>query len=292
MNNTIQCCIKLRFLSSWSPMTTDSACGRRPGILEEMTEREVRDFAPEVLVLPLGSTEPHGPHLPYGTDTIIADRVTGDAVVEANRKGARVLRIPPLVLGNNVNFKGLPFACRIGVETLMKILVETVLFAREEGVRKVVLVNSHGGNDAAVKAALREIMDRFQQEVFACACTPSAFAGELGGQLFGDRSPHAGEYETSMVMHLAPELVVDSRRSPAEMREPEIASLRGGKVDWVRPWHELMPSSCGGRPDLASAEKGAAFHAACVAGLSGFLLELSRAAWHPSFPYAETSSAA
>lgn len=255
-----------------------------PGLLETMTTTEVKNFHPEVVVLPLGSTEPHGPHLPYGTDTLVVDNVTAEAVRIANDSGARVLRLPPLPIGNNVNFKEFPFACRVSVETLMAVLLDLATFIREEGVRKLVIVNGHGGNDPTVKAALRQIYDRFRQELFVCACSAGSFTGEAYDALFGDGSPHAGDYETSMVQHIAPGLVVSSALGPAPMHRPSIPGLRR-EVQWVQAWHCLMPSSCGGRPDEASAEKGKKFAEASATKLGEFLVNLSREPWHPRFPY-------
>lgn len=256
------------------------------GILEEMTVSEVAGFQPEVMLIPMGSTEPHGPHLPYGTDTTIADRVSGEAVRMANREGARVLRLPPMPFGNNVNFKEFPFACRIRVETLMAVLMDMVAFGVEEGVRKIVIFNCHGGNDSTVAASLRQMFDRFQNEVFVALCGCGCFSGDLYGKLFSDHSPHAGEFETSLMQFIAPEKMPDVAPQPAEMNQPLVAALAGGGITWVRNWAHLMPASCGGRPDLANADKGKCFFEADVAGLSAFLVELSRAPWHSRFPYA------
>jgi creatinine amidohydrolase len=263
-----------------------------PGLLETMTITDFIDFRPEVAVIPVGSTEPHGPHLPYGTDTLIADGFTAESVRLANLDGARVLRLPPLPIGNNVNFKGFPFACRIRVETLMAVLADLVEFLREEGIRKVVIVNCHGGNDATIRASLRELFDRHQQEIFLCACGAGSFGGDEYGKLFDDRSPHAGEYETSMILHFAPELVISSAFKPADPEMPAIESLAGHDAEWVRPWHRLMPDSYAGRPDLASAEKGSRFSKACAAGFARFLTELSKEPWHPNFPYPKRDESA
>jgi creatinine amidohydrolase len=96
-----------------------------------MTIEEVRNFRPEVAVFPLESTEPHGPHLPYGTDTLIARGGANAAVREANARGARVLELPCLPIGNNVNFKAYPLACRVRVETLFSFIRDIADFLLE-----------------------------------------------------------------------------------------------------------------------------------------------------------------
>jgi creatinine amidohydrolase len=259
------------------------------GKLEEMTIDEVRDFQAEVAVFPLGSTEPHGPHLAYGTDTVIASGGAGAAVREANSRGARVLELPCLPIGNNVNFKAYPLACRIRVETLEAVLCDMADFLREEAIRKLVFLNAHGGNVAALQAALRRIHDRHAGELFACGCSISAFRKRGSPEVFNDHSPHAGDYETSLVLHLAPGLVRRERSVPTAMVEPDLAGLGNGAIQWVKPWHEFMPASCGGRPDLATEEKGREYFEDCVRGFADFLVELSAAPWHPRFPYSAAS---
>ena len=256
-----------------------------PGLLETMTIEDVRDFNPEIVVIPIGSTEPHGPHLPYGTDLFIAEAVTAEAVSLANAQKARVLRLPPLPISNNVNFKKFPFACRIRVETLMAILKDLVDFVTEEGVRKIVIVNCHGGNDSATMASLRQIYHDYQNRAFVCLCGPGSFAGDSYGRRFSDGSPHAGDFETSMICEIKPGLVAMDKRWPAEMNKLAISSLGKPGVQWVRPWHVLMSGSYAGHPELATAEKGREFLNACANGMAGFLVELSKEPWHENFPF-------
>ncbi len=266
-------------------MANSTSTHAQSGLLENMTIADVKAFQPEVALITIGSTEPHGPHLPYGTDTIILAGVTEEAVRRANAEGARVLRLPPIPISNNVNFKGFPFACRISVETLMAVIMDLVTFLREEGIRKIVIVNGHGGNDCSIKASLRQLFDKFQHEAFICSCGAGNFAPEEHKRLFHDGSPHAGDFETSMVQHLAPDLIVHSELRTNEMRQPVISALRTREAAWVRPWHLFLPSSAGGQPQLSSAEKGREYLSACGGGLANFLIELSREPWHPEFPY-------
>ena len=256
------------------------------GLLEMMTITGVRAFQPEVMLIPLGSTEPHGPHLPYGPDVVIADRVSAEAVRLANLEDARVLRLPPMPFGNNVNFRGFPFACRIRVETLMAVVMDLVTFGVEEGVRKIILFNCHGGNDAALGASLRQIFDRFRNEAFVGMCGCGCFTGGLHASLFTDQSPHAGDYETSLMQFIAPEKMPPVAPGAAGMNRPSIPSLAEGRVSWIKNWAHFMPESFAGEPNRSSAEKGRDFFEADVAELAKFLIDLSRAPWHPHFPYA------
>ena len=102
------------------------------GILQEMTIDDVKAFKAEVVLLGVASTEPHGPILCYGSDFFQCDGVCRRAVVRANGKGARVLMYPTLPIGNNVNFKRFPFACRVSVRTLMTTLLDIIQAIEEE----------------------------------------------------------------------------------------------------------------------------------------------------------------
>lgn len=80
-----------------------------------MTIEDVRAFKPEVVVWAIGSTEPHGPVLPYGTDYFQCDAAIRCGTILANQRGARALMYPTLPIGNNANFQAFPFACRIAL---------------------------------------------------------------------------------------------------------------------------------------------------------------------------------
>src|SRR5262249_19909693 len=136
-----------------------------------MTIDDVRAFGAEVAVLPLGSTEPHGPHLPYGTDTFQVTNLSREGVRIANSRGGRVLLYPTPPLTNNVNFRKFPFACRIGVRTLMTVIIDIVMQCKEDGVMKFVIVNGHGGNPGAIAAAMREIAG-MDDMPFVCLADP------------------------------------------------------------------------------------------------------------------------
>lgn len=252
----------------------------RSGVLEEMTLEDVRAFKPQVAVLPLGSTEPHGPHLPYGTDTFQVSDVCRNGVIAANGRGARALLYPTLPITNNANFRKFPFACRIGVRTLMSVIVDIVTQCKDDGVMKVVIVNGHGGNTGAIPAALREIagMDGMP---FVC------WADHLTGPDFADPiehpSDHAGESETSRVLHLRPELVRKQKLAKNPFGKVKLPELR--HATFIRPWHLYLPVSAGGETRTSSAEKGRLVHAEMAKNLASLLVALSKAKFDARFPY-------
>ena len=257
------------------------------GILQEMTLDEVREFRPEVVVLGVASTEPHGPVLPYGTDFFECDALVRRAVALANERGGRVLMYPTLPIGNNVNFKVFPFACRVAVRTLMRMLLDIIGALQEDGIRKIVLVNGHGGNTDTIQAVLREHFDRTPRGERAFVCTTWGPPSAAVAAMIQHPSDHGGEDETSRIMYVRPDLVRTDKLQAMPVGRPTLRAAAEGKVHFVRPWHAYVPMGGGGETRKASAEKGKAIIESGAEGLASVLVELSEAKWHADFPYPE-----
>ncbi len=251
-----------------------------PGLLEEMTVEDVRAFDPEVVVLPLGSTEPHGPHLPMGTDCYQVTRLCHLAVRRANEQGARALLYPTLPITNNVNFRHFPFALRVGVRTLMQMLIDIVSQCWDDGIRKVVFVNGHGGNPATLDATLREIMG---MDSMPFVCWTWGEWPEGVEYPIEHASDHGGEDETSRMMWIRPDLVREDRLADNPIGQLRVPRLKD--ANFVRPWHLYVPASAGGETRASSAEKGQRVLEMTSAELSKLLVELSAAEWNERFPY-------
>jgi creatinine amidohydrolase len=257
------------------------------GILEEMTIDDVRAFKPEVVLLGVGSTEPHGPIIPYGTDFFQCDGVCRRTVKRANELGARVLMYPTLPIGNNVNFKAFPFACRIGVRTLMLVLLDIIQAIEEDGIRKIVIMDGHGGNTDAIHAALREHFDRTPRDSRAFVCMTHGMPSKEAVAAISPGSPHGGDSETSRMMYLRPDLVRTDKLQDLPLGKTLIEMPPLDQLYFVRPWHKVVPMGGGGDSRESSVDKGRALIESSADGLAAFLLLLSSAPWNPDFPYAE-----
>lgn len=254
-----------------------------PGLLEEMTLHELKEFNPEVVVLPLGSSEPHGPHLPLGTDNFQVDALCRLAVAQANQMGARALLYPALKITTNANMRKVPFALRIGVRTLMQVLIDIAVQCFEDGIRKLVIVNGHGGNPSVIDAAIRE-MSGMTNVPFTCVT--EGFLLEGFTDPIQHASDHAGESETSRMLAIRPDLVKPEnfKKFPfGQLAVPLLAHTR-----FVRPWHEYMPETAGGETRFSSAEKGRNLLQGRAAGIARLLVELSVTPYSESFPYTQS----
>jgi len=255
------------------------------GILQEMTIDDVVAFKAEVVIMSVASTEPHGPIICYGSDYFQSDAVVRRAVVRANGKGARVLMYPTLPIGNNANFKHFPFACRVGIRTLMSVLLDIIQALEEDGIRKIVLINGHGGNTATLQATCREHFHITPEETRAFVCTLYPQASPESLAAIEHASEHAGESETSRQMYVVPELTRSEKLQDLPRGKPMIDELENPAIHWVRPWHLHMPMGGGGDTRKATVEKGKALIETSVDWLAAFLVELSNTPWNPHFPY-------
>ena len=150
----------------------DQPASVRPWILAEANYAYTKGNPYEVAVLPLGATEPHNLHLPYGTD-VFEGTVIGEHICEAaHRQGAKVALLPTIPYGTETNMRELPLAMNLNPSTLFQVIKDLLASLEKSGVRKLLLLNSHGGND--LKPMLRELYGTTSVQIFLCNWTRSS----------------------------------------------------------------------------------------------------------------------
>jgi creatinine amidohydrolase len=244
----------------------------RPYLLAETTWKSVQEGPYEVAILPWGATEAHNRHLPYGTDSIEAGYVAAESARLAWEKGARVIVLPTVPFGVNTGQLDIPLCLNMNPSTQALVFRDLLHSVERAGIRKLVLLNGHGGND--FRAMIREIQAECQ--VFLClvnwysAVDPQAYFSEPGD--------HAGELETSAMLAIAPALVRPLQEAgPGRERHFRVKGLRDGLAWAPRRWSQVTTDTGVGNPREASAEKGQRFLDAVVRELGQFLGELARA---------------
>jgi len=244
----------------------------RPHVLEEVSHRQERAVGCEVAILPWGATEPHNLHLPFGTDTYQARRVAEEASRIAMNRGARVMVLPAVPFGANAQQLATPLTLNLDPSTQAQILQNIVQSLEHHGVEKLLLLNGHGGND--FKQIVRELQPH--SPVFIC-CT-NWWSILDGSRYFEEPGDHAGELETSVMLHLRPDLVLPLSESGAgRANRFRLKGLREG-VAWApRDWASVTDDTGVGNPRAATAEKGARFFDDVCHTLADFLVELSDA---------------
>jgi creatinine amidohydrolase len=212
----------------------------------------LEDERPTVLLLPLGATEPHGPHAPLATDTLIslrlckraAERLEGDPDV-------RALVLPPVPYGVTRYGAAFPGAVSIGEATFRALVLEIAGSLAAQGFRRLVLVNSHFEPEQV--RTLREAAAELGDGVRLLDLTRRKNAERLTEE-FRSGSCHAGRYETSLVLATDPELVRGERMQGLESRMIDMpAAIAAGQTDFIAMG---MDRAYCGSPAEASAEEG------------------------------------
>jgi creatinine amidohydrolase len=233
-------------------------------LLEDLTWPEVKNLAvsEKIVLLPLGSFEQHGHHLPLTTDT---DIITAIARGIESQRTEKIICLPTLWPGHSTHHLFFPGTLSVSQTPYIELVRELCRSIAKMGAVKVFLLNGHGGNDVPARAVVRELKTEFPKVVFVFASYWS-LAGEsikatreseMGGL------GHACEMETSLMLHLHPEKVKMhlARRDGPKHQDPyRKADMQYGRpVYFVNEFHEVTETGTIGHPDLASAEKGKKF---------------------------------
>ncbi|MER3544285.1 MAG: hypothetical protein C4311_06685 [Chloroflexota bacterium] len=211
---------------------------------------------PEVALFPLACFEPHGPHLPVGSDGILMGTIARRV---AERLQARTFLLPTWPLGTSGHHARQPGVVYLNFETLWAVVRDVVTALYEHGIPRVVVLNNHGAalttttrplGNFIVKTAVRQLNYEVPG-LTAIWVQPFAAAREALRALFPSacEEVHAGAVETSLLMHLAPEQV---RPLPPDY----VPAFSPAYLDFTS-FNNLAPGGVWGRPSLASAEKGA-----------------------------------
>jgi creatinine amidohydrolase len=244
----------------------------RPYILSETTWKAVDPTAYELAILPWGSTEAHNFHLPYATDTIQSVRIAAAAAQRAWTAGARVLVLPSMPFGVQTTQLDIKGCINMNPSTQAALLGDVADSLQRQGIMKLCILNGHGGND--YKQIIRELQPRTR--VFLSVTNwykvvdPKPYFEEPGD--------HGGELETSVMMHLAPEVVLPlTEAGEGRERRFRIGAFREGWAWAPRDWRQVTADTGIGNPKRASAEKGRAYFEAVVHRLSQFFVDLAKA---------------
>lgn len=216
-------------------MPTDLASATSPGLPPGAT-----------VLVPVGSIEQHGPHLPLDTDTVIATAVATEAARLLALRDHDVVVAPALAYGSSGEHQDFAGTSSIGTDVLHQVVIELTRSMRTWAAR-VVLVNAHGGNLTALRGAVRQLTDEGHDVAWVACATE-------------DVDLHAGRTETSLMLHLAPWHVRLDRAEPGNtgtLAELLPAMIAGGVK-------AVSPNGVLGDPTGASAEEGAVVLASMV----------------------------
>ncbi|MEP6621503.1 MAG: creatininase family protein [bacterium] len=244
----------------------------RPYILAESTWKTVDATPYEVAVLPWGATEAHNYHLPYATDTIQCDALAAESARRAWERGAKVVVLPTVPFGVNTGQLDIKLCLNMNPATQAALLADLVHAVQGQGIRKLVIFNGHGGND------FRQMIRELQPRTTVFLAMLNWYKVGDAKSVFSDLGDHAGELETSVMMHVAPDLVQPlGEAGDGSERRWRIEALREGWAWAPRRWTQISADTGVGNPALATAEKGARYSAEVTRRISDFLVDLASA---------------
>ncbi len=226
-----------------------------------------------VVILPWGATEAHNYHLPYSTDIIEAEYISAEAAGLANEKGAKVIVLPTVPFGVNTGQLDIKLCININPSTQAAILYDIVYSLKYQGFDRLVIINSHGGND--FKQMIREIHLKIPNFFI---CVINFYKMVDNNKFFDEPGDHAGELETSILLQVAPDLVLPL--TEAGLGKEKKFKLKGLKEGWVsaqRQWTKISEDTGVGNPKKATAKKGKKFLNHITEKIAGFLIELDKA---------------
>ncbi|MEJ1129962.1 creatininase family protein [Variovorax sp. CCNWLW225] len=255
-----------------------------PRYWSQLTTRDFAalDVAATVAVLPLGATEQHGPHLPLGVDTVLAEGIVA-ASLPRLPADLPVLFLPTQQIGLSPEHARFAGTLTLSAETVIRMWKEIGAGVARTGVKKLVLFNAHGGHVGAMDIVARELRAEHGLIVYSVSWfnLPLGDAGAQFGAGEHRFGVHAGDIETSMMLALAPQQVrmaeAKNFRSTSEQRAADYAILGNGKsakLGWAM--EDYNPQGAAGNAAAATAARGQAVVDAAAEQLALLLAEVSR----------------
>ncbi len=224
----------------------------KPYLLNETNWKAVKNQEFELAVLPWGATEAHNYHLPYGTDNIESDYIAAEAARLAWEKGAKVIVLPTIPFGVNTGQTDIKLNINMNPSTQMAVLNDVIQVLDRQGIRKFLIVNSHGGND--FKTMLRELGLKYPNMFLSSS---NWFKSLDKTQYFTNEGDHADEMETSLLLHFCPELVRPlTEAGNGNSKKIKIEGIAEGWAWAERKWSQVTEDTGVGNPTLGTKEKG------------------------------------
>lgn len=256
---------------------------------EELTALQITSLAQQphsVAMVPVGSIEQHGPHLPTGTDSLLVNDVCRAAAKRCTDLNVVTVVTPALWLGRSFHHADLGGTLSARLETFLRSIEDIAMSFVQVGFQRQIFVNGHGGNAAALDAGIQEIGARNNLRIMSVTYfnlgrevvqkTRLSSEGGMG---------HACEFETSLMQYLHPDLVGELPRGKSRKIIHSAARrdmFVGGVANIAQRFSELSENGVVGQPQFANSENGKLWFDSCVQGLVEIVQELSSMTLAPS----------
>jgi creatinine amidohydrolase/Fe(II)-dependent formamide hydrolase-like protein len=246
--------------------------------LGELTWPDVKQFLAvhDVAIVPVGSCEQHGPHLPIDTDAYDAFWLS----LKAAEKAQCAIVAPPLNYGVSLHHMDFPGTVTLSPHTLEQVAYEVVYSLIKHGFKKILFENGHGGNTPALEAAVQRI--KADTNAFVVIDTVSLIPDFIEKFIETLYDAHAGEFETSTTLANRENFVVKERIKKPKIKLPDSKYTKiglketGPKVSWGFRTKEISETGVIGDPTKASKEKGETAWKLAIERLADLLTELDK----------------
>lgn len=262
--NYINCTAQLTHINQLIDMKNTSQ-------LQYLNYYQVKNELFDLAILPWGATEAHNFHLPYGTDNLETEVILQKSTDLAISLGAKVLVLPIIPFGVNTGQTDIAYVINMMPSTQRAIIKDVAHSLFAHGLKKLLIFNGHGGND--FKTIIREIGAQYPEHLI-CSC--NWFQVLEHSKYFSHKGEHADELETSLMMHLYPELVAPLDQ--AGNGQHKKFKVNGLNQPWAwaeRKWTQVSNDTGIGDPKHSTAEKGEKYFNDVCAVLSKFIFELA-----------------
>jgi creatinine amidohydrolase len=234
----------------------------------------------EVAVLPTAAIEAHNRHLPEGQDYLHSIYVAKRCCELAWPRCESVIALPALPFGVDCNQMAFPLAISVTQATLDAMIREIVASLKHHGIRKVVIINGHGGNDFV--PLVRQLQCDMGVHLFLCNWW--TVGTDRWREFFDRPDDHAGQFETSVAMALFPGLVEPGVAGDGNARPFRFEALQKGWVRTSRDFSRLNDHAAAGDPTGASADRGKRYLDLVCTRISDFLVDLAKSPIDETFP--------
>ena len=246
--------------------------------LTQTNLKNIINNKPNVAILGTSAIEAHNYHLPEGQDFLHTDAIVKRVTEESWVKTKSVICLPTLPYGVDCNLMDFPLTIHVKQSTLDLMITEIVSSLVHHGIKKIVLINGHGGNDFT--PLVRQIQSDLDVHMFWCN-----FYEIKDINIFEKMDDHGGEKETSIALALFPELVELFQANDGSVRPFRFKALEEGWMKTSRKFSRLNDYCGSADPSLATAEKGTKYLDFICKKISDFIIELSNADIDEYFPH-------
>ena len=245
----------------------------RPYILAETNWEALKDMEFELAVLPWGATEAHNYHLPYATDNFEADLFATESAKLAWKQGAKVIVLPTIPFGVNTGQSDIYLNINLNPSTQFAILSDVIEVLNRQGIYKLLILNSHGGND--FKPMVREMGLKFPKMFLSMA---NWYQSVDRNNYFENPGDHADEMETSLMLYLKPDLVLPKEKwGNGKEKKNKIEAFSEGWVWTERKWSQISEDTGIGDPKSATKEKGKKYFNAVSEKIASLIIDICKA---------------